>query len=71
MVAAASDEVTVAVTLDAPAMLVLTDNYNPAWRVRVDGVEKKVIPVYHTFMGVMLERGTYQVVFRYEPPYAL
>lgn len=62
-----SDEIIVSTRLDAPSALVLTNNYNPAWRVYADGMEKKVIPVYHTFMSVILERETREVVWQYEP----
>lgn len=63
----ASDEIVVSTRLDAPSILVLTNNYNPAWHVYADGVEKKVIPADHTFMAVILERETREVVWRYEP----
>jgi len=65
--ASTPDEIIVTVQSDAPTMLVLTTNYRPAWRVHVDGEEKKIIPVYHTFMGVPLESGNHTVVWKYKP----
>jgi hypothetical protein len=63
------DRVVIQSRSDAPAILVLTDNYNKYWRVWVDGVETKAFPVYHLFRGVELTKGTHDIVMEYWPPY--
>jgi hypothetical protein len=52
----------------APAgLLVLTDQYYPGWRVRVDGQEEEVISIADTFRGVRLDGETSTVEFHYAP----
>ncbi|MBI4098413.1 MAG: YfhO family protein [Candidatus Magasanikbacteria bacterium] len=61
-----NDRIEMAIASSTPGVLVLTNNYNPAWHVLVDGEEKKIMPVYTTFMGVAIEQGNYSVVWTYE-----
>ncbi|HSJ16027.1 MAG TPA: hypothetical protein VK939_16585 [Longimicrobiales bacterium] len=54
------------VSADRPALLVLTDNYYPSWKARIDG---RLVPVYrtnHAFRGVAVPAGTHQVEFFYD-----
>jgi hypothetical protein len=66
-----ADKIVVSVTDSRPGILVVTQNYSPFWKVRVDGAEGRVIPVDHTFQGVRLEPGQHEVELAYRPPYAL
>jgi hypothetical protein len=65
-----AEQVVVSVRLDRPGILVVTQNYTPYWKARVDGVDSQVIPVDHTFQGVSLEPGRHEVELTYRPPYA-
>ena len=63
------DEIVLSVDLDKPGILVVSNSYNPYWICKVNGVEKNIFPVYHTFMGVFLEEGENVVQLEYCPPY--
>lgn len=60
-----SDRIELTLHTDGPALLVLTNSYNAKWQARVDGVEVPIIPVDHTFMGVLLPSGARNIVFQY------
>ncbi|MBI5625538.1 MAG: hypothetical protein HY924_17300 [Elusimicrobia bacterium] len=66
-----ADRVAVSVELDGPGVLVVSNNFNPYWRCRVDGKERPVFPAYGTFWGLVVGKGDREVVFSYEPPYRL
>jgi hypothetical protein len=59
----------VELTADTPhtALLVLSDNWAPGWRVYVDGKEAELLRVDYAFRGVVIPGGTHQVTFRYLP----
>jgi len=61
------DKIEMTTASSTPGVLVLTNNYNPGWHVLVDGEEKKIMPVYTTFMGISLEGGNHTVVWKYTP----
>lgn len=56
------------VNLAASGLLFVSDNYFPAWKARVDGVERKVLRADHTFRAVSLEAGSYEVEFYWDWP---
>jgi len=59
------DHVTVEVNATDSALLVLADNYYPAWIARLDG---DLVPVYKTnatFRGVVVPPGIHTVQFEY------
>jgi len=49
----------------APALLVLSENWFPAWRARVDGVEAPVLRAYHALRAVPVETGEHRVEIFY------
>jgi hypothetical protein len=61
------DEVRVAVSVDAPALLVLAENYYPGWEARVHGDPVPVLLANHTFRAVAVPAGEHEVVFRFRP----
>jgi uncharacterized membrane protein YfhO len=53
---------------DAGGMVVITDYYDPEWRVFVNGKKSEVIKTNYLFMGVPIpEAGEYHIEFRYVP----
>jgi hypothetical protein len=61
------DRFTLRVAPDGPALLVVLDNWFPAWEATVNG---HIVPVYranHTFRAVAVPPGEHTVVFRYTP----
>ncbi len=65
------DQIRLSVSIDGIGILVISNSYNPFWKVYVDGKEKKLFPADHTFWGVVVEKGEKEIIFRYEPPYKL
>jgi hypothetical protein len=62
------------VVIDLPqqgseGVLVLTDNYDPNWRVTVDGIKADIVPVNFLFRGVVISSEDRRVVFTYQPVY--
>ena len=52
---------------DAPAVLVLGENYYPGWRAEVDGREAEVLRVNYNLRGVEVPAGEHEVRFTYRP----
>jgi hypothetical protein len=63
----AEQDMTVSVSTDAPALLVVTDSYFPGWDATLDGQQVATYPTDVAFRGVIVPAGTHQVVFRYRP----
>jgi len=63
------DRITLYTKTDGSGILVITNNYSPYWSCSVNGIERNIIPVYHTFMGVMIEEGNNRIEIEYDPPY--
>src|SRR5690606_13551642 len=57
------------VSADRPSLLVLTDNYYPAWKARVDGDEVPVHRTNYAFRGVVVGEGEHAVEFFYDAGY--
>lgn len=54
-----------AVTSDRPALLVVADNWFPAWHATVDGAEAPVLRAYHTLRAVPVPAGASTVEMWY------
>lgn len=66
------DKIVLFVDLNVPMILVVSNNYSPYWKCKVDGKETEIFPAYHTFWGVLLEgNGAKEIVFEYCPPYQI
>jgi len=65
----APERLRLSVTADRPAFLVLTDNYYPAWKARVDGREVPVVLADYAFRGVPVGEGEHEVEFYYDAGY--
>ena len=63
-----NDCVNMDLNTDAGGMVVITDYYDPEWKVYVNGKESEVVKTNYLFMGVPIpEAGEYHVEFRYVP----
>jgi len=60
-----ADRYTLRVTTDRPALLVISENYFPAWRATVDGEPATVLRADFTFRAVPVPAGTHEVRFEY------
>jgi hypothetical protein len=54
------------VVSDRPALLVVADNWFPAWHASVDGTETQVLRAYHTLRAVAVPAGTSTVAMWYQ-----
>jgi hypothetical protein len=61
-----ANELRLAVSTDRPTLLVVADNWFPAWHATVDGVDAPVLRAYHTLRAVPVPAGEHQVVMWYE-----
>lgn len=62
------NEVKLKVESDRPALLVMGDNWYPAWRATVDGNPAPVYRADYTFRAVPVPAGKHVVEFRYRSP---
>jgi len=64
------DSSRIAVTVDAPrdGVVVLHQQRVPGWRVFIDGLEARSVPIDGLFHGVQVTRGRHEIVFRYRAP---
>ena len=61
------DRSVVQVTADAPALLLLSEVWDPGWKAAVDGVEAPVLLADHTLRAVPVPAGEHIVELRYAP----
>jgi hypothetical protein len=61
------DRLRLAVSTDAPGLLVLSESYDPGWRAYIDGEEADVLVADHLLRAVPLPAGEHAVELRYEP----
>jgi hypothetical protein len=54
------------VTTEQPALLVIADNWFPAWQATVDGGEQPILRAYHSLRAVAVPTGEHTVEMVYE-----
>ncbi|GMU92943.1 MAG: hypothetical protein AMXMBFR4_20010 [Candidatus Hydrogenedentota bacterium] len=59
--------VSIDVTANTNAVLVLSDAYYPGWIALLDGFPVMQFPVYHAFRGIFVPKGKHTVEFVYAP----
>lgn len=52
----------------SPAVLLVNDKYDPDWKLRVDGKERKLLRVNYLMRGIFLPAGQHDVTLSFEPP---
>jgi len=68
IVARRSDRLSIEVSASAPAVLVVTESFDPGWRAWVDGAAAPVWRANAIFRAVPVEAGDHRVEMRYRPP---
>ncbi|MBF0341446.1 MAG: YfhO family protein [Magnetococcales bacterium] len=63
------DHLEVSANTPGPALLLVTNSYDPYWRVTINGVAGTILPADHAFWGIRLPAGNHRLVFDYHPPY--
>ncbi len=66
-----AESIDVEVASQTPGVLTISREFDPAWRVRVDGIEAELLRAQGRLLGVRLPAGTRQVALDYDPPQAL
>ena len=61
-----NNDMTLRVSSDRPAVLVLADNWFPAWRARIGNQEVPVLRANHSLRAVPIAAGEHTVEFYYE-----
>lgn len=62
-----SNRITLNVSTQTRAYLVLSEVYYPGWKAYVDGLEKTIFPADYAFRGIPIDPGEHKVEFRYQP----
>jgi hypothetical protein len=62
------DRLELGVLSDRPALLVIADNWFPAWQARVDGADTEVLRAYHTLRAIPVPAGSTTVEVWYASP---
>jgi uncharacterized membrane protein YfhO len=64
-----ANRLTMQVTADAPAFVVISQMWYPGWQAWVDGAPAgPVLRTNYTFQGVSVPAGAHRVELRFEPP---
>ena len=61
------DRLELTVQSTSNALLVVADNWYPAWKATVDGIDTPVLRAYHTLRAVPVGPGEHEVVMWYDP----
>jgi len=59
------NELRLSVRTERPALLVVADNWFPAWHATVDGEDAPVLRAYHSLRAVPVPAGEHTVEMRY------
>ena len=62
------DRMTLSVTSEQPAILVVADNWFPAWQATIDGEATEVLRAYHTLRAIAVPPGVSTIEMWYEAP---
>lgn len=62
------DRIDVEVSAASPALLMLSEIWDPGWSATVDGAPAPVILANHVFRAVPVPAGDHTVILRYDPP---
>ncbi|MCL4354273.1 YfhO family protein [Patescibacteria group bacterium] len=62
-----SNQVKFSTSSSGNSILFLSDNYYPEWKVKVDGVNTKLLRADYTFRAVVIPSGKHNVEFYYDP----
>lgn len=62
------DRMTLSVTSEQPAILVVADNWFPAWQATIDGEATEVLRAYHTLRAIEVPPGVSTIEMWYEAP---
>jgi hypothetical protein len=54
-------------TMEHPGLVVLTDNYFPGWKAKVDGKSAQIYATDYLFRGVVVGEGQHEIEFTYAP----
>lgn len=60
-------EIILKVDIPTTSLLVLADSYYPGWKAFIDGKETAIQPVNLNFRGIMVEQGSHEIKFTYQP----
>lgn len=66
-IAETNNRLSLRVEAETDSILVLSDTYDPGWRVFIEGREEKVLRANYNFRGVAVPGGTSRVEFIYNP----
>jgi len=61
------EHISVSVSLDKSAFLILSDHYYPGWKAQIDGIEAPIFRANGLFRAVYVLKGAHLVQFDYEP----
>ena len=64
------DEIVLQVEMSRPRVLVATNNFSPFWKADLNGQPLIIFPVYNTFQGILIPKGSHTLRLRYLPPYS-
>jgi hypothetical protein len=62
-----NEEVIITAKTEKKGIFVLTDTYYPGWKCYVNGTEQPIYRVNYCMRAILLDPGTSQIVFRFEP----
>jgi uncharacterized membrane protein YfhO len=64
-----TDSLSGSITVDEPRLLCLSIPYSTGWKAYVNGKETKTIKTNTMFIGLLLEKGSYDIQLKYRTPW--
>ncbi len=67
IIAETPSEITLALAMETPGLVVLTDRWDKGWRARLGGEPVPILRADHALRGVAVPKGSWILKFTYEP----
>jgi hypothetical protein len=67
LVARAPNRVRLRAAMNCRGLVVLSETFYPGWAARIDGRDAPVVAAFGAFRGVVVERGSHEIEYRYAP----
>lgn len=64
-----ANRISLKVEAERDCFLVLSENYHPDWKVKLDDKERKILRAFHTLRAIFLEKGEHKIEFYYSSKY--
>lgn len=62
-----TNQLSLTVKVEEPCMLIRSEAFHPGWKVIINDKEGKIVPLNYLMQGIYLEKGQYNITFKFFP----